>query len=135
MKKLKIILSPAVFCFAASLTISAQNADTNSPASSAGIHSIAFVTVTNSTMPGAGANSPSWLTQPLSLMNALNVALQQNATILKAQSDLQASYGIVVQTRAVALPQLTANGQFKDTDRNAIENFPFSPATPSQNWN
>ena len=43
-------------------------------------------------------------------------------------------HGVVVQTRAVVLPQVTANGQYKDTDRNAIENFP-APSTPDQNWN
>jgi outer membrane protein TolC len=42
---------------------------------------------------------------------------------------------VVVQTRAVALPQLTASGQYKDTDRNAIENFPNAPSSPNQNWN
>jgi outer membrane protein TolC len=41
----------------------------------------------------------------------------------------------VVQTRAVALPQLIASGQYKDTDRNAIENFPNAPSSPNQNWN
>jgi outer membrane protein TolC len=108
MKKLKIILALALAGFAAGGTLTAQDADTNSAA---------------------------WLTQPLSLLQALNIALQQNATILKANNDLQASYGVVVQTRAVALPRLVASGQYKDTDRNAIENIPFAPSTPDQNWN
>jgi outer membrane protein TolC len=108
MKKIKIILSLAVFCSAANLKISAQNADTNSAA---------------------------WISRPLSLADCLNVALQQNATILKAQNDLEASHGLVVQTRAVALPQLTASGQYKYTDPDAIEAFPNSPGSPNQNWN
>ena len=58
-------------------------------------------------------NAPGWITQPLSLLNCLNLALSQNGTILKAKSDLQANYGIVIQTRAVALPQLQATGQYK----------------------
>ncbi len=41
---------------------------------------------------------------------------------------------MVVQTRAIVLPQLTANGTYKDTDRNAIENFPGTH-TPDENWN
>src|ERR1700722_9513736 len=109
MKKIKIILPLAIFCFAVNFKISAQNADTNSPA---------------------------WISQPLSLLQCLNQALQQNAMILKAKNDLEAQYGVVVQTRAVALPQLTANGQYKDTDRSAIENFPGTSSTmPNQNWN
>jgi outer membrane protein len=108
MKKIKIILSLAIFCFAANLKISAQD---------------------------AGTNSPSWISQPLSLLQCLNLALQQNASILKAKNDLEAAHGVVVQTRAVALPQLTATGQYKYTDPNAIENFPGFAASPNQNWN
>jgi outer membrane protein len=88
---------------------------------------------------GADTNSPAWISQPLSLTDSLNCALQQNATILKAKNDLEASYGVVVQTRAVALPQLVASSQYKYTDPNAIENFPSGTngagfQQPNQNW-
>jgi outer membrane protein TolC len=77
---------------------------------------------------------PGWITRPLALTDCLNLALQQNATILKAKSDLEASHGVVVQTRAIALPQVQASGQYKSTDPNAMENFgPFS--MPHENWN
>ena len=76
-----------------------------------------------------------WLTRPLSLADALNTALLQNATILKAQNDLEASHGLVVQTRAVALPQLTASGQYKYTDPNDIEGFIPTSTMPNENWN
>jgi outer membrane protein TolC len=80
-------------------------------------------------------SAPDWLTRPLSLADCLNIALEQNSTILQAKNDLDSQYGVVVQTRAVALPQLTAAGTYKDTDRNAIENFPNAPSSPDQNWN
>jgi outer membrane protein len=80
-------------------------------------------------------SAPPWLTRPLSMTDALNIALSQNPTILKAKNDLEASYGIVVQTRAVALPTVQATGQYKKTDPSAIENFPGSGKQPSQNWN
>jgi outer membrane protein TolC len=108
MRKLKIILALALAGFAAGGNLTAQDTDTNSLA---------------------------WLSQPLSLIQALNIALQQNATILKAKNDLEAQYGVVVQTRAIALPQVTANGQYKDTEPSAIEGFPGAPSTPNQNWN
>ena len=107
MKKIKIVLSLALVCFAGKWNALAQNADTNSPA---------------------------WISQPLSLLQSLNLALQQNASILKAKNDLEASLGVVVQTRAVALPQLTATGQYKYTDPNAIESFPGT-SQPNQSWN
>jgi outer membrane protein TolC len=72
-------------------------------------------------------------------MDCLNLALQQNATILKAKNDLEASYGIVVQTRAVALPRVQATGQYKDTDPHAIESLQVGgnsiSLSPPQNWN
>src|SRR5260221_13826892 len=108
MKKIKIILSLALICFAAGRNIFAEGADTNSPA---------------------------WISQPLSLVQCLNLAFQQNASILKAKNDLEAAHGVVVQTRAVALPHLTATGQYKYTDPKAIETFPSSPGSPNQNWN
>lgn len=86
-------------------------------------------------------NFPVWMTRPISLLDALNIALQQNATILKATNDLEASFGIVVQTRAVALPQLTASGQYKYTQRTDIETIPFASSggqsfdQANQNWN
>jgi outer membrane protein TolC len=111
MNKLKIILALVVAGFAASWNATAQDADTNSPA---------------------------WLTQPLSLMGALNTALQQNAAILKGKNDLEASYGIVVQTRAVALPLVQATGKYADSEITTLQEPPipgFSYPQPHQNWN
>jgi outer membrane protein len=85
----------------------------------------------------ADTNAPAWLSRPLSLADALNTALAQNATILKAKNDLQASHGIVVQTRAVALPQLQATGKYQNEEETLVQNFPgnFGFQAPHQNWN
>jgi len=96
--------------------------------------------VWNITAQNTNISLPGWITRPLSLTDCLNIALQQNATILKAGNDLEASQGVVVQTRAVALPQVQATGQYKDTDPHAIESLPFPPplgpvTLPHQNWN
>ena len=91
--------------------------------------------VWNITAQNTNTSLPGWITRPLSLTDCLNIALQQNATILKARNDLDAQYGVVVQTRAVALPQVQATGQYKDTDPNAIESFPGAATMPHQNWN
>ena len=73
--------------------------------------------------------------RPLSLADALNTALQHSAAILKAKNDLESTYGLVVQTRAIALPKLTATGNFTHTDPGAIENFTSSILQPNQSWN
>jgi outer membrane protein TolC len=92
--------------------------------------------VWNITAQNTNTSLPGWITRPLSLTDCLNIALSQNATILKAKNDLDAQYGVVVQTRAVALPQVQAAGQYKDTDPHAIESLPVPGfSQPHQNWN
>jgi outer membrane protein TolC len=81
----------------------------------------------------ADTNLPSWLTRPLSLKDSLNVALAQNATILKAKNDLEASHGVVVQTRAVALPLVQAVGKYQDAEISLVTGAPFP--VPHQDWN
>ena len=84
-------------------------------------------------------NLPSWVTRPLSVVDALNTALEQNGTILKAKNDLEASYGIVVQTRAIVLPKVqttTSQGpsRFLARDSGLSEEIGgFS--VPSKSWN
>jgi outer membrane protein TolC len=82
----------------------------------------------------ADTNAPAWLSRPLSLVDCVNIALAQNAVILKAKSGLESQLGVVVQTRAVALPQLNASSQVKHSEPQAIESFPNS-TPPNNNWN
>ncbi len=98
-----------------------------------------FIAGSKAPAQSTATNAPAWITQPLSLVDCVNLALSQNATILKAKSDLQANYGIVIQTRAVALPHVQATGKYKDTERSELENLQvpgFPPLVlPDQNWN
>ena len=79
-------------------------------------------------------NLPGWLTQPLSLADAMNLTLQNNRTILKSQRDLEVAAGISLQTRAVAIPKVVSTGKFTDTDEQAVEAF-FGQPIDNQNWN
>src|ERR1044071_8170010 len=67
---------------------------------------------------------PEWLSRPLSLADCANIALAQNAAILKAKNDLQASQGVVIQTRAVALPTVQATGKYTDEQSSLVQTFP-----------
>ncbi len=69
----------------------------------------------------ANSNPGEWSTRQLSLAEALDLALQQNGTILKGKSDLEAAYGIVVQTRAIALPKVRVAGQFQAIADSSID--------------
>ena len=88
----------------------------------------------------ADTNAPAWLARPLSVVDCVNIALAQNATILKAKDDLQAAQGVVIQTRAVALPTLQATGKYTDKELSLVQGFPSGASslgisTPHQDWN
>lgn len=91
---------------------------------------------------GSSKEAPLWVSRPLSLADALNITLQQNAAITRAQNELRATYGVIVQTRAIALPRVqtsTSRGpsSFVSSDAGLSEPFPGSLAIPQidQNWN
>jgi outer membrane protein len=69
-----------------------------------------------------------WLSKPLSLSDSINIALQQNGTILRGKSDLEAQYGIVVQTRAIAIPKVSVNGNYQYSTE--VETIPFPGFEP-----
>ena len=83
----------------------------------------------------AETNAPAWLSRPMSLADCENIALAQNATILEGKNDLQASHGVVIQTRAVALPQVKATGQYADKETTLVQTFPGFSGQPHQSWN
>ncbi|MBI2946672.1 MAG: TolC family protein [Verrucomicrobia bacterium] len=79
--------------------------------------------VTNTT------NVSAWLSRPLSMEDAIHLALRQNGTILKGKADLEAAYGVVVQTRAIAIPKVRGTSGYAFDD--AVERFPFAaPGLP-----
>ena len=84
----------------------------------------------------AETNAPAWLSRPLSLADCENIALAQNADILKAKDDLESQMGLVVQTRAVALPHVQATGQYADEETTLVQTFPVGVSSqPHQSWN
>ena len=85
---------------------------------------------TNST---GSTNVPGWITQPLSMVDALNLTLKQNSTLQKARADLESSRGLVIQTRAVALPTVAAAGTYTREDKGLSQSF-GSNAIPSESW-
>jgi len=96
-----------------------------------------LLTVLTFAVSAEETNAPAWLSRPLSQADCINIALAQNAAILKAQSDLKAAQGVVVQTRAVALPTLQATGKYVDMDQSLVQTPPGIPPYPSphQDWN
>ncbi|HZR15799.1 MAG TPA: TolC family protein [Verrucomicrobiae bacterium] len=84
----------------------------------------------------AGPQAPQPFGSPLSLADAINLALHQSPSVLRAQKALEASQGIVIQTRAIALPGVTLNGSYgrvQRTDVDVVEAPGITFGTP-QNW-
>jgi outer membrane protein TolC len=71
-----------------------------------------------------------FVTQPLSLADALNLALQQNPNILRAKKDLEAAQGVVIETRAIALPKMGLSGSFNALQPTDVDTFSFPSGIP-----
>src|SRR5215475_4593526 len=54
------------------------------------------------------------------LDQAILTALQQNPTLLNAEQEIKRSRGVIIQVRAQALPQISANANFQWTDPNLV---------------
>src|SRR6516165_3505160 len=54
------------------------------------------------------------------LDQAILTALQRNPTLLNAEQEIKRARGVIIQVRAQALPQITANANFQWTDPNLV---------------
>lgn len=83
--------------------------------------------------PSGGTN---FLAQPLSLADTVNMALRQNAGVLRAQKDIEATEGVILQTRAIALPRVGITGNYSATDAGDIDTLPELgvPFGTDQGW-
>jgi outer membrane protein TolC len=59
----------------------------------------------------------------MSLQDALDISLQQNPSILDSRNDLEIAHGISVQTRAIFMPKVVADGLYAHDE--AREKSPF----------
>ncbi len=85
------------------------------------------------TLFAAATNAP--FAGPLSLEDAYNLALAQNHSIRKNLKELEATHGVVVQTRAVALPRVRWFTDFQSSDPNSVETVPVGGIkAPDHRW-
>src|SRR5246127_2095056 len=54
------------------------------------------------------------------LDQAILTAVQRNPTLLNAEQEIKRTRGVIIQVRAQALPQITANANFQWTDPNLV---------------
>ena len=95
-----------------------------------------FVPALRAQPPASPAATNAVIPQPLSLADAVNLALQRNPNILRGQKDLEVAHGVVIQTRAIAIPKLNLTGNYSNvekTDIDMISGQGFTYGT-SENW-
>ena len=82
-------------------------------------------------------NAPSFealLQRPLSLVDALNIATEQNGIILQARKSVEARLGVAIQTRAILLPQVLGRVDYSVTQDSLVElNTGFNATGPTLN--
>src|SRR6516165_3799118 len=61
------------------------------------------------------------LRRPLSLLEAVNIAVAQNAVIRAAQKEVEAQYGVAIQVRAIVLPKLVESANYTYLQDTLIE--------------
>jgi len=64
--------------------------------------------------------------EPLSLAQALDLAIQHNPAIQKARKDLEITEGVVLQTRAIAWPKLQIAGSYAATEPSGVDKPPIA---------
>src|SRR5271170_1816573 len=66
-------------------------------------------------------DASAWTSHPLTLEDSLDLAFKNNADIRQAKDELEANYGISMQIRSIALPQLKASGDFTGYNASNIQ--------------
>jgi outer membrane protein TolC len=98
-----------------------------------GIHLLAAsapASSSSSSSASASASATNFLfAQPLTLANAVDLALKQNPDILRAQQDLEAAEGLVIQTRAIAVPKLAVTGSYSAIEESDVDKFNIPSGT------
>ena len=128
--------SVATFVFAC-LCITAWSALASEGSESAALPQASGTVAAGSPRHFSSSNYP--FGSPLSLADAINLALRQNPNILRAQKDLESTQGIVIETRAIGLPTVGFAGSYsaaQSSDVDVVESpqFPGFVLGTAQNW-
>src|ERR1039458_2071056 len=85
--------------------------------------------------PSSSATN-AFIPQPLSIADAVNLALGRNPNILRAQKDLEGAQGVIIQTRAIAIPKVNLGGSFAAAQPSDVDTFntPSFTFGPDPNW-
>jgi outer membrane protein TolC len=100
------------------------------------ILTLTWVSALQAQPPPSSSATNAVIPQPLSLADAVNLALRRNPTILRAQKDLEAAQGVVIQTRAIAIPKVGLAGNYSAAQPSDVDTITSPGLTfgNDQNW-
>jgi outer membrane protein len=89
-------------------------------------------------LSAASTNAQTILSRPLSLAEAVDIALQRNPSILRSKKNIETTQGVILQTRAIAIPRVRLTGNYSaledsDVDKPTMTIPGFSFGT-DQSW-
>ncbi len=88
--------------------------------------------------PLPSTNAPvRFMTAPLSMADAITLALRQGPEVRKAAKDVEAATGIAIQTQAIVIPKAGVAGDFGATQPKNVDSpdIPGITFGTDQNWN
>ncbi|MGA2602623.1 MAG: TolC family protein [Verrucomicrobiia bacterium] len=94
------------------------------------LHGLAAASMILSTVRLIQAAPTNAIPETLRLQDCIDLALRQNPTILKAREEIRRTHGIIIETRAQAIPQITASGSYQQVAKSTIDSIPV-PGFPS----
>jgi outer membrane protein len=81
-----------------------------------------------------GPDASVWLSHPLTLKECIDLALQNNGEIVRAKQELEANYGISMQVRSIALPQVKVSGDYVGYDAKNVEALELPIPAATHRW-
>jgi outer membrane protein len=79
-------------------------------------------------------DASAWTSHPLTMEESLDLAFKNNADIRQARDELEANYGISMQIRSIALPQLKASGDFTGYNAKNIQALQVPLPAATHRW-
>ena len=101
---------------------------------------LVFLLVSHAAIAAEGTRQVFLPATPLSLADAINIALTNSPRILRAAKSIEAAQGIAIQTRAIVVPKVGISGDYTAIQPSSVDTPQLPPNLPQftfgsdQNW-
>lgn len=81
-----------------------------------------------------GPDASVWMSHPLTLKECIDLALQNNGDIVRGKQELEANYGVSMEVRSIALPQVKASGDYIGYDAKNVATLELPVPAATHRW-